>query len=491
MSQIMKIGIDLGTTNTVVGFYNRGKIEFLKYRGKEMLSSVLAYKNNKISIGEKALKIEVNYPHKIIRSSKTFMGNKDEVWEIEGEEFTPVIVATEILKYVKKELKNRFSDKEEFEAVITVPAYFETHQVEDTKRAAEDAGIKVKSVYTEPVAAAVSYGYDEEKDQNLFIIDIGGGTFDVAILEINENNFNVKVIEGDNHLGGDKFDEVLVNRIERQIKIKTRLDLSSKKVSGLEIDPYNRIKSRIRNIAERVKKELSEYEEVIIHDLTNLTENISIEEMKITRREFELYSKVFFNKIKETVDKALKQYGDSDDIDKVVLVGGSSRIPKIREIINNKFGLNKTHCDKPVDKMVSEGAVYLVDPVRNTGIQEKRIKVSDILSHSLGLAIGKDYEKFHPILKKGEEYPIEKSETFVTTVDYQKQIELMVYEKVEDDEKENKLYEKIVITGLSLEKKGELKIKVTFKYDENRVLHITAKDNKGSINEKLKVNFKK
>jgi len=452
----LEIGIDLGTTNSVVAYFDNGNIEYLRFRNQESISSVMLYKDGKITIGDVAKKKAVSNPANFIKSSKTFMGDSDKSWNIEDKNFIPTDVATEILKEIKKTLDKKFSDVSEFIAVITVPAYFTSTQIDETKKAGESAGFIIKQIITEPVSAAVAYGFEDELNQKLFIVDIGGGTFDTAILNVSNRDFETLAIDGDNKLGGDDFDNYILEYLLKYIRKEQGVNLASFEKSGIAQDEYIKAKQVLITKSEDIKKELSEYEEVEI-EISNLLSEYNLS-TKITR----------IDKIKRTIKKTLDDSAfNPTDIDKVVLVGGSSKIPIVREFVTELFG-KAPYSDKPLDKLVAMGAVIVAQ-------DDNAVNIRDIISHSLGIEL--IYEKFSPILKKNQNYPLSHTETYTTSMDFQESVDVNVFEgEDEEDVNNNDFYGGFSLNNIEQANAGVPQIEVTFEFDKNRILKITAKD---------------
>jgi len=462
----LKIGIDLGTTNSVVSYFDNGNIEYLRFRNQESVSSVMLYKDGKITIGDMAKRKAVSNPSNFIKSSKTFMGDNSKSWDIEDKKFTPTDVATEILKEIKKALDKKFSDVSEFIAVITVPAYFTSTQIDETKKAGENAGFIVKQIITEPISAAVAYGFEDELNQKLFIVDIGGGTFDTSILKVSNRNFETLAIDGNNKLGGDDFDNHILEYLLKYIRKEAGVNLASFEKSGIAEDEYIKAKQVLITKSEEIKKELSEYEEVEI-EVPNLLSGYNLL-TKITRDEFENISSITIDKIKRIIKKTLddSQYS-TNDIDKVVLVGGSSKIPIVREFVTELFA-KAPYSDKPLDKLVAMGAGIVAQ-------DDNAVIIKDIISHSLGIEL--IYEKFSPILKKNQNYPISHTEIYTTTMDFQQSVDVNVFEgEDKDDVKNNIFYGGFSLNNIEQTSAGVPQIEVTFEFDKNRILKVTAKD---------------
>ena len=463
---ILNIGIDLGTTNSVVAYFENNSIEYLRFRNQESIASVMLYKDGKITIGEMAKKKAVANPANFIKSSKTFMGNNEKIWQIEDKNFTPTDVATEILKEIKKNLIKKFPDITEIVAVITVPAYFTSTQIDETKKAGERAGFTIKQIITEPVAAAIAYGFEDELNQKLFIVDIGGGTFDTSILKVSNKKFETLAIDGDRKLGGDDFDNYILEYLLKHIRKEKGINLSSFEKSGIAEDEYIKAKQTLISKSEEIKKELSDYKEIEV-EIPNLLSGYNLS-TKITRDDFENISSITIETIKRTIRKTLEDSNHSSkDIDKVVLVGGTSKIPIVREFVTELF--NKApYSDKPLDKLVAMGAAIVAQ-------DENSVTIKDIISHSLGIEIVNN--KFSPILIKNQNYPISHTATYTTVIDFQESVNINVYEGEDEENLDNNdFYGGFSLNNIEKANAGIPQIEVTFEFDENRILKVTARD---------------
>jgi len=475
----LQVGIDLGTTNSVAAYLENGSMEYLRFRNQESISSVILYKDSKITIGDVAKKKAVSNPSNFIKSSKTFMGDANKTWSIEDRIFTPTDIATEILKEIKKNLEKKFSNITEFIAVITVPAYFTSTQIDETKKAGENAGFIIKQIITEPVAAAVAYGFEDNINQKLFIVDIGGGTFDTSILKVSNSNFETLAIDGDNKLGGDDFDNHILEYLLKHIRKEQGVNLASLEKAGIAEDEYIKAKQVLITKSEDIKKELSEYEEVEV-EIPNLLSGYNLV-TKLTRDEFENISSNTIDKIKRTIKKTLddSQY-NSNDIDKIVLVGGSSKIPVVREFVTELFG-KAPYSDKPLDKLVAMGAAIIAQ-------DDNSVNIRDIISHSLGVEL--IYDKFSPILKKNQNYPISSTQIYSTAMDLQQSVDVNVFEgEDEDNINNNDFYGGFSLENIEQANAGIPQIEVTFEFDKNRILKVTARDLKSgsSKNENIEI----
>lgn len=463
------VGIDLGTTNSACCTLKNGKFEMIKLsRRNDILPSVLIYsEDGGIKVGDDAKKRASINPDNYIKSSKTFMGDDNKIWNIEDEIFSPTIVAAELLKSINKSAKKFFKTEEAISAVITVPAYFTSKQRAETKKAGELAGFKVDGIITEPVAAALAYGYEEDKDQTLLVVDLGGGTFDVTILNIDNNNYNTLAIEGDSKLGGDNFDQVILNIFLKNIRTEFGIDLSTFENSDLDKLTYSKALHTLSEKAEDAKILLSQSEYVEV-SIPNFIPGKSLE-CTITREDFKSDSYTLLSKIRRTINNTLINADlDEDDIDKVILVGGSSNIPFIREIVREIFD-KEAYSDMDLSKIVAMGAALRAN-IEESGFSSPR----DITAHSLGIKIVGN--KFSVIIPKNTSYPTSKTETYTTTVDYQEVIDISVYEGEDELATNNKFYGGFKLSDIQHALQGVPKIDVTFEFDKDQILHVKAKD---------------
>lgn len=473
MSKVL-LGIDLGTTNTVCCRFDN-TLDFVKFKGKELLPSVLYYRDGKVVVGDSARKKAITYPDSVIMSSKTYMGDDDMIWELQDRKFTPTEVAENILKEVVKEAKKAFG-AEECAAVITVPAYFTSKQYRETEKAAEAAGLDVIEILPEPMAASIAYGLDENEDQKIFVIDLGGGTFDVSILSINGSEFKTINVDGDRRLGGDDFDQTLVELCLRHIRRSTGINLSSVEKAGFDNKLYQQIMKKLQFECEKAKVELSAMEEteIIIPSLIPRGSESLNFQLKVTRDEFTERSEELLGRIESIIKRCLSDADHSaDEIDKVILVGGSSNILAVRDLVEKIFD-QKPYSDKDLSKLVAIGAA-----IKATGdktlIKDKVIKVTNILSHSFGIKIVDD--RFSIILPKGTEYPCRLSDTFTTVSDYQSAVNIKIYEGEDTEHISNDFYyDEYKHEGIEKNRAGVPQIKVTFDFDKNRVLHVSSID---------------
>ncbi len=320
------VGIDLGTTNSVVSIYRRGVAETLLIKGRTTMPSVISFREEgDVLIGQAAKSRMLIDPENTIFSSKRFMGDRSKSYRIRFKTLTPVNIASMILKQLVESAQSVLKE-EIWDAVITVPAYFTEAQREDTKKAGEEAGLNVLRLLPEPTAAAIAYGLDKERDQTIMVYDLGGGTFDVSILEIRGNNFNVKAVGGDSRLGGDDFDQAIINWAAAAFRKKTGVDVLNNTTREGRI-----AQQRLKEAAETAKIELSESESAFINLPDCLGYPLSLE---ISRSE---YNRLIDPLLQRTIQAMKTVLRDANltprDIDRVILVGGSTKNKAVREVI--------------------------------------------------------------------------------------------------------------------------------------------------------------
>ncbi len=488
------IGIDLGTTNTLACYLNAGKPTIIKIKGSKMLPSVLYVdKDKNIFIGKKAKKWGVLDPKNTIRSSKTYMADAKKTWTVGGLTFTPTEVATEILKEVKAQVieKLHLEPDTKINAVITVPAYFTGNQKDETKKAGIAAGLNVIRIITEPMAAAVAAVRELELNEKIFVVDLGGGTFDISVLQADRANNTYRAIDldGDKKLGGDDFDQMLYDYFIGIIQDDLGIDLSSKEKSGLTESDYNSMTGRVREAAEIAKIDLSESTECAIY-LPNLFfhngRNYDFNE-ELTREDFENICKPLFDKI---ISRIKKFIAESDrfkvsDIGTVILAGGSCYIPKVKAEVEKIFN-KRADSQLNLDTLVVVGAAIVADINLTTGDD---VIIDDILSHSLGIEVWEpDGEKLilSKILNKGEKYPCESSKIYTTIEDNQTTVPIYIYEAGSDAENiedidAHEYYGDVSLQNIAPAPAGVPNIKVTFRYDISGTVVVEAQDEKSGV----------
>lgn len=505
----VQVGIDLGTTNTLACCRIKGRMKLLKFRSSQMLPSVMYVEKQpdgtiKEIVGKAAKVRGLSDPNNCIQSSKTYIGLTGEnakTWTCHGKTYTPTDVAARILKEVHQKVREAY-DLEEgdiVQAVITIPEYFSAAQSDETKQAGKRAGMEVLRIITEPVAAAVSAADDVEG--KIFVVDLGGGTFDVSALDISSQRFSTLAIGGERRLGGDDFDECLVRYFLKYIESDLSIDLSSLERSGLGYDEYYTMMSRIRKGAVELKEELSESEEVTVEIPRLFTYGADKRHydfsMEMDRETFNSICAPLFERIIQVIDKTVKNSAmfKKEELKKIFLVGGSCYIPKVQEDVERYFGLS-ANSEQDRATQVAMGAGKIADAWDGFTPEKNRVdpfgdKLQDIISHAMGIEVldGDNKSVFSQLLAEGTPYPCTCKEVYRTVYDNQDSVIIKVYEKtdsdspdyIEENHKNFDLYGSFVLEGIDKAPAGQTEICVTFDYDQSRTLHVTAEDTKSHV----------
>jgi len=464
------IGIDLGTTNSVVCEYKKGLTHIIKIDGKDTIPSVVFFDNNNVEIGDKAKRRVLIHPDLTLCSMKRHIGTKHSQ-KIQGKKYTPFDSAFYILKYIKDNVEKNIGESIT-DAVITVPAYFNDQQRKDTREAAEKAGYKVLRLVPEPTAAAIAYGLDKEKDQMILVFDLGGGTFDVSILEVHSNNFTVKAVDGNSQLGGDDFDNKIVEFLNKWVE-----ETSGKSIRG-DICAQQKLKEE----AEKIKIDLSQskYTEIVIPDIVK---GVSIDIEKFTRKEFKNLIQPYINDmIKKTKDVINSADISVDDVNRIVMVGGSSKNPIIQEMLTENF--KQPYRADDMDTYVAQGAAIVCASLLSPVDQENKslpvdLDFSDVISHSLGIEMLDDATKtmvFVPILKRNEKYPAKNAVIGSRMNIWQEEVRIGVFRGEEHlPQKNTRLGElKMEISPIYRGESIPLIFSCIFELDEDGILTFTA-----------------
>lgn len=505
----VQVGIDLGTTNTLACCRIKGRMKLLKFRGSQMLPSVMYVEKQpdgtiKEIVGKAAKTKGVADPNNCIQSSKTYIGLTGEnakTWTCHGKTYTPTDVAARILKEVHQKVREAY-DLEEgdiVQAVITIPEYFSATQSDETKQAGKRAGMEVLRIITEPVAAAVSAADDVEG--KIFVVDLGGGTFDVSALEISSQKFSTLAIGGERSLGGDDFDECLVRYFLKYIESDLSIDLSSLECSGLDYVEYYIMMAKIKYAAVELKAELSESEEAEVNIPGLFTYGADKRRydfsMEMDRETFNSICAPLFEKIIQVIDKTVKNSArfKKEELKKIFLVGGSCYIPKVQEDVERYFGLS-ANSEQDRATQVVMGAGKIADAWDGFTPEKNRVdpfgdKLQDIISHAMGIEVldGDNKSVFSQLLAEGTPYPCTCKEVYRTVYDNQDSVIIKVYEKtdsdspdyIEENHKNFDLYGSFVLEGIDKAPAGQTEICVTFDYDQSRTLHVTAEDTKSHV----------
>lgn len=456
------IGIDLGTTNSAVAVLEGGEPTIIPNKeGNRTTPSVVSFKDGEIQVGEVAKRQAITNPDTII-SIKRFMGEDHKV-EAGGKEYTPQQISAYILQHLKSYAEDYLGETVT-NAVITVPAYFNDSQRQATKDAGKIAGLEVDRIVNEPTAASLAYGLEKkDTDENILVFDLGGGTFDVSILELGDGVFDVLSTSGDNELGGDDFDDKIIEFLVAEFKKENGIDLSKDKMA----------KQRLKDAAEKAKKELSSTSstQISLPFITAGDAGPLHLEQSLTRAKFDELTADLVDRTKEPVRRALSDAGLSkSEIDQVVLVGGSTRIPAVVEAVKTETGKEPNRSVNP-DEVVALGAAIQGGVISG---DVKDVVLLDVTPLSLGIETMGGV--FTTLIERNTTIPTSKSQVFSTAADNQPAVDIHVLQGERPMAKDNKTLGRFQLTDIPPAPRGVPQIEVSFDIDKNGIVKVSAKD---------------
>ena len=456
------VGIDLGTTNSVVAVLEGGEPSVIaNAEGNRTTPSIVAFKSEEVLVGELAKRQAITNPDNTVRSIKRHIGTN---WKekFEDKEYTPQEISARILQKLKRDAEAYLGD-DVTEAVITVPAYFNDAERQATKEAGQIAGLNVLRIINEPTAASLAYGLENNEDQKILVFDLGGGTFDVSILEISEGVFEVKSTSGDSKLGGDDWDQRVMDWLIDKFKSSTGIDLSKDKMAV----------QRIQEGAEKAKIELSSTSETEIN-LPFITANDAGPQHlleKLSRSEFEKITADLVERTKAPVENALSDAGMKySDIDHIILVGGSTRMPSVQQLVKSLTGKDPHKGVNP-DEVVASGAAIQAGVLKG---DVKDVLLLDVTPLTLGVETkGGIMTK---MIERNTTIPTKRSEVFSTAENDQTQVEIHILQGEREMASGNKSLGRFTLTDIPAAMAGTPQIEVTFDIDANGIVNVNAKD---------------
>jgi len=456
------VGIDLGTTNSVIAVLEGGEPTIIpNAEGGRTTPSVVSFKDGEVLVGEVAKRQSITNPDQTVRSVKRHMGTDWSI-EVDGKKLTAQEISARILMKLKRDAESYLGDKVT-DAVITVPAYFNDAQRQATTEAGQIAGLNVLRIINEPTAAALAYGLDKETDQTILVFDLGGGTFDVSVLEIGDGVFEVKATSGDTHLGGDDWDQKVIDWLVEGFKNDHGVDLAKDRMAL----------QRLKEAAEKAKIELSTVVETEINlpFITATSEGPLHLQRKLTRSEFQKLTEDLLERTKGPFQQAIKDAGIKvDDIEHLVLVGGSTRMPAVQELVKSITGKDPHRGVNP-DEVVAAGAAIQAGVLKG---DVKDILLLDVTPLTLGIETKGGV--MTRMIERNTTIPTKRSEIFTTAENNQPEVEINVLQGERTMSNDNKSLGKFRLTGIPPAPMGVPQIEVSFDIDANGIVNVTAKD---------------